>query len=100
MDGCAGELFHDIAACLSACVAHQCFMKALVVKGHLVESNAHFKMLFGRAQDVWNSLESRLAFKVILQVQVTLVAFAWVECEGAVLAGNPPAQPGSAATTR
>lgn len=43
-------------------------MKALVVKGHLVKSDAHFKMLFVRTQDVWNSLESRQTFKVMLQV--------------------------------
>lgn len=99
MDGCAGELFHDIATCLAACDLHMRFMQSLLENGHRAEAEAHFKTLFSRAQDAWISLEPRLAFKVMLQLEVALMTLAWVECEGAVLGGKAPAQPGSAAAT-
>jgi hypothetical protein len=85
MQGTAGDLKREVATCLAACDSHYIYLDALIGGGRQGEGQAHLDKLLGASQEAWQSLNPRLAFKVMLLVEVALKALAWVESRFAAL---------------
>ncbi len=93
LQGCDGELFHDIATCLAACDAHALYLQALAVNGQHAQVEDHFKHLLGPAQEAWKSLNPTLNLRVLVLVEVALKTLAWLECRTTTPDQNVTLQP-------
>ncbi|MDO8450324.1 MAG: hypothetical protein Q7T10_16115 [Rhodoferax sp.] len=85
MNGCDGELLHDIASHMATYEHKMVEIRSLALNGQLAEARTQFQSLLGSAEPAWQELNPHLVHQVLLLVEVGLRTLAWLECRVARL---------------